>query len=93
MVLEILSGLLIAALVTGTGLAVWVSILRDNNRRMRLTNNGLHEKLMDQVRDADEFSAAAERLLVRLAKIEEIISQDSTMSKTTKMRLITEIKK
>ncbi|APT41071.1 hypothetical protein [Klebsiella phage vB_Kpn_IME260] len=48
---------------------------------------------MDQVRDADEFSAAAEQLLVRLAKIEEIIGQDSTMSKTTKMRLITEIKK
>ncbi|QEA03287.1 hypothetical protein [Klebsiella phage KpGranit] len=48
---------------------------------------------MSQVQDADEFSAAAERLLVRLAKIEEIIGQDSTMSKTTKMRLITEIKK
>lgn len=93
MVLEILSGLLIAALVTGTGLAVWVSILRENNRRMRLTNNGLHEKLMEQTTYADEVSVAAERLLVRLAKIEEIVGEDTTMAKTTKMRLITEIKK
>ena len=93
MVIEILSGLLVAALVTSTSLAVWVSILRDTVSKMRLTNNGLHERLVLQASIADDMSSAAERLLVRMSKLEQVVAEDTTMAKTTRIRLLTEIKK
>lgn len=91
--IEIITGVMLALLVTVAALGVWISLLREANTKMRLTNNGLHERLVYQSSIADDMMGAAERLLVRMAKLEEIVGEDTTMAKTTKIRLLAEIKK
>ncbi|CCI88450.1 hypothetical protein BN79_022 [Yersinia phage phiR2-01] len=93
MVVEILIGLLVIVTIAGLGAFIGLVNAQKAMTGMRLTNNGLHERLIESEADIEDAQHRSDILKEKLSRVEVLIGNTQIPIKTLRTQIITEIKK
>lgn len=93
MIIEILIGLLVLMTLAAIGGIIGIVSIRKNMEGMRITNSGLHHRLLEQEQDIELAQRRSDILKEKLNNIEVIVGNNKFPAKVMRAQIITEIKK
>ncbi|EOC8429858.1 hypothetical protein RNO96_20440 [Escherichia coli] len=93
MIIEILIGLLVLMTLAAIGGIIGIVSIRKNMEGMRITNSGLHHRLLEQEQDIELAQRRSDILKEKLNNIEVIVGNNKLPAKVMRAQIITEIKK
>ncbi|EDV1300485.1 hypothetical protein AAC69_002571 [Salmonella enterica subsp. enterica serovar Hadar] len=93
MITEILIGLLVLTTLAAIGGIIGILNANKNMERMRLTNDGLVKRLVEQEEDIELAQRRSDLLKEKLMNIETIVGNTKLPIKVLRAQVITEIKK
>lgn len=93
MITEILIGLLVLTTLAAIGGIIGILNANKNMERMRLTNEGLVKRLVEQEEDIELAQRRSDLLKEKLTNIETLVGNTKLPIKVLRAQVITEIKK
>ncbi|QKE54171.1 hypothetical protein ACSA001_0220 [Salmonella phage vB_SalS_SA001] len=93
MITEILIGLLVLTTLAAMGGIISIINANKNMDRMRLTNDGLVKRLIEQEEDIELAQRRSDLLKEKLTNIETLVGNTKLPIKVLRAQVITEIKK
>lgn len=93
MLMEILIGLLVITTIAAIGGVVGIINATKNMEAMKLTNAGLHERLIEQEEAIEMAQRRSDILKDKLTNIEALVGNTKLPIKIMRAQIITEIKK
>ncbi|EDA1230672.1 hypothetical protein [Salmonella phage 1586] len=93
MITEILIGLLVLTTLAAIGGIIGIINANKNMERMRLTNDGLVKRLVEQEEDIELAQRRSDLLKEKLTNIETLVGNTKLPIKVLRAQVITEIKK
>ncbi|AIW03977.1 hypothetical protein HWC75_gp107 [Salmonella phage 1-19] len=93
MITEILIGLLVLTTLAAIGGIIGIINANKNMDRMRLTNDGLVKRLVEQEEDIELAQRRSDLLKEKLTNIETLVGNTKLPIKVLRAQVITEIKK
>ncbi|QEP29329.1 hypothetical protein HWC64_gp111 [Salmonella phage OSY-STA] len=93
MITEILIGLLVLTTLAAIGGIIGILNANKNMERMRLTNDGLVKRLVEQEEDIELAQRRSDLLKEKLTNIETLVGNTKLPIKVLRAQVITEIKK
>ncbi|QFG07482.1 hypothetical protein [Salmonella phage vB_SenS_SB10] len=93
MIIEILIGLLVLTTLAAIGGIIGIINANKNMDRMRLTNDGLVKRLVEQEEDIELAQRRSDLLKEKLTNIETLVGNTKLPIKVLRAQVITEIKK
>lgn len=93
MLIEILIGLLVITTIAAIGGVIGIVNAQKNMEKMRITNEGLHKRLVDQEQDIELAQRRSDILKEKLVNVEAIAGNTKLPVKIMRAQIITEIKK
>ncbi|QXV80496.1 hypothetical protein bas28_0171 [Escherichia phage IrmaTschudi] len=93
MITEILIGLLVLTTLAAIGGIIGIINANKNMGRMRLTNDGLVKRLVEQEEDIELAQRRSDLLKEKLTNIETLVGNTKLPIKVLRAQVITEIKK
>ncbi|QCQ65527.1 hypothetical protein HWC16_gp033 [Salmonella phage Sepoy] len=93
MITEILIGLLVLTTLAAIGGIIGIINANKNMDRMRLTNDGLVKRLVEQEEDIEDTQRRSDLLKEKLKNVEALVGNTKLPIKVLRAQVITEIKK
>lgn len=93
MITEILIGLLVLTTLAAIGGIIGIINANKNMERMRITNDGLVKRLVEQEEDIELAQRRSDLLKEKLTNIETLVGNTKLPIKVLRAQVITEIKK